>query len=227
MKMKMLWVGTSTNPKTGSIPQGYVGEEKSEARASCAGCPMLGNGCYYHQGSAGQAHNSMIRANKRDTTGQRYKLETALGKSVRIARYVRGAVGGDPNVFDRATVLGWIEQIRAHGMKGLLLYTHFWETKGAHLKGLAMASCDSLEDADRAIAAGWRVAVILPASDPTSKRTRLKSEPWAGEKFVTPNGHRVVVCPAQRPELRKDCNTCGLCDPTSHDGVKAIGFLEH
>ena len=223
--VRMLWVGVSGNIKTGNIPQGYVGESKEENRASCEGCPLLDDGCYHHQGTGRMAHSSMIRANKKNPA--RYELKTALKKAVRTARYARGAVGGDPAALTREQVDGYISTLRSAGLKGLLLYTHFWEGRGAHLKGVAMASCDTLEQADRAVDAGWRAAVILPASLPSSGRNRLKTPAWEGEKFTTPSGRRVVVCPAQRPELRKDCNTCGLCDPTKHERVPVIGFLEH
>ena len=91
-----------------------------------------------------------------------------------------------------------------------------------------MASVESMDDADRAIDAGWRAAVVLPVKGQDSTHNRVKDIPtWNGEDFTTPKGRRIVVCPAQRPELRKDCNTCGLCDPTQHAGVQAIGFLQH
>ena len=230
----MLWTGTSTNGKTGNIPQGYVGATKEECLDSCEGCPMLEK-CYHHNGTPRMAHASMQRAFIKSGP-ERYSLRSAIAKSVRTARYVRGAVGGDPNVFARDTVAGWIQDIRRAGMKGLLLYTHFWDSKGSHLKGLAMASVESMDDADRAIDAGWRAAVVLPFKGADSKHQRVKDLPvWDGgafhpdapKDFVTPKGRRIVVCPAQRPELRKDCNACGLCDPTQHAGVQAIGFLQH
>ena len=222
----MLWTGTSTNGKTGNIPQGYVGATKEECLDSCEGCPMLKK-CYHHNGTPRMAHAAMQRAFIKSGP-ERYSLRSAIAKSVRTARYVRGAVGGDPNVFARDRVAGWIQDIRRAGMKGLLLYTHFWDSKGSHLKGLAMASVESMDDADRAIDAGWRAAVVLPVKGQDSTHNRVKDIPaWNGEDFTTPKGRRVVVCPAQRPELRKDCNTCGLCDPTKHAGVQAIGFLQH
>ena len=183
--------------------------------------------CYHHNGTPRMAHASMQRAFIKSSPG-RYSLLSAVAKSVRTARYVRGAVGGDPNVFARDTVTGWIKDIQSAGMKGLLLYTHFWSSKGSHLKGLAMASVESMDDADRAIDAGWRVAVVLPVKGQDSTHGRVKDVPvWDGEEFTTPKGRRVNVCPAQRPGSRKDCNTCGMCDATSHPGVQAIGFLQH
>ena len=159
-----------------------------------------------------------------------------LPKSSRTARYIRIAVGGDPSEMTRKTVEGIVSQVKKFGMKGALGYTHFFDGKGAHLKGLVMASVDSLTDADRAVDAGWRAAVTLPFKVKGVKLKKFAHLPeWGGpigdttgpKDFVTPKGRRIVVCPAQRPELRKDCNTCGLCDATSHERVPIIGFLMH
>ena len=115
---KMLWVGRSQNDKTGNIPQGYVGDDKDQTEQSCEDCPLRKGGCYHWQGNARGAQASMQRAyvNK----PERYSLDHALGQSSRTAKYARGAVGGDPWVFPREIVQGWIDQIRDRGMKGLL-----------------------------------------------------------------------------------------------------------
>ena len=207
--------------KTGDIPQGYVGATKQETEKSCDGCPLYRNGCYHWQGTPGVAHASMVKANKKDS--ERYTLESAIKGSVRSARYARGAVGGDPWVFDRETVAGWIDSLKSQGIKGLLLYTHFAADKGAHLKGLAMASVHTLEEADDRIREGWRTAMIAPFKVPGSKRHKNTPE-WNGETFTTPDGHRGIVCPAQYK--RVNCNTCGLCD-AAHKKSPLIVFLKH
>ena len=228
----MLWVGRSTNDKTGDIPQGYVGATREETNESCKGCPLRDTSCYHWKGTPRMGQASMQRAHAK---GKDYTLSTAIGASRRLARYVRGAVGGDPAIFARETVASWVDEIRLAGLNGLLLYTHFWKTRGSHLRGLAMASCDTLEQADEAVDAGWRAAVTLPVKAKGSKHNRVAHLPvWGGpigapspKEFVTPKGRRVVVCPAQRDDLNKDCNTCGLCDPTDHENVPVIGFLQH
>ena len=158
---------------------------------------------------------------------ERYSLARALGQSRRTARYARGAVGGDPWVFDRETVEGWVRDITAEGLKGLLLYTHFAASKGAHLKGLAMASVHSLDEADDRIREGWRAAMVSDFRAPGSKRSTLKHLPeWKGEKFITPDGNEGVPCPAQYKAV--DCNACGLCD-AQREGKPAplIIFFQH
>jgi len=231
--MSMLWRPTSRNIKTGNIPQGYVGETKDETEASCAGCKWrkrdpvtkTGGGCYYWQGQTQGAHQSMRR--RAEDYPEEYTLGYALTNARRAARYVRAAVGGDPNIFRRATVLSWHNSVQKAGMKGMLIYNHFWSTKGAHLKGLTMASVDSTDEADQAVDAGWRAAVTITSHKaPGSNKPQLRKTPeWSGQEYTTPKGRQIVLCPAQVG--KRDCNTCGLCDPTSHHRVPIIGFLIH
>ena len=231
--MKMLWRPTSGNKKTGNIPQGYVGETKEQTEASCAGCSWrrkdpetgTGGGCYYWQGQTQGAHRSMRVRERRHP--DEYTLAYALRHARRTAQHVRAAVGGDPNVFTRETVLSWHAKVQHRGFRGLLIYTHFFKTKGAHLKGLAMASCDTLAEADEAVDAGWRAAVTITSHKaPGANKPQLrKKTEWSGQQYTTPKGRPVVLCPAQVG--RRDCNTCGLCDPTKHNHIPIIGFLQH
>ena len=231
--MQMLWRPESRNKKTGNIPQGYVGKTKAETEASCDGCKMRrknpetgeGGGCYYWQGQTQGAHQSMRVRSQRHP--HEYTLSYALANARRAARYVRAAVGGDPNTFTRSRVLSWHNAIKSSGMKGMLIYNHFWSTKGAHLKGLTMASVDSTDEADKAVDAGWRAAVTITSHKaPGSNKPQLRKTPeWSGQEYTTPKGRQIVLCPAQVG--RRDCNTCGLCDPTSHHRVPIIGFLIH
>ena len=222
--MRMLWVGVSKQEKTGNIPQGYVGESKEDTAESCSGCKQR-KACYYWNGRPSAAHSSMIRAAERDP--ERYTLRRALQNSIRSARYARGAVGGDPCVFTRAQVEEMHQTVKESGLRGLLLYTHFAETKARHLKGLALASCDSLRQVDRVIDAGWRAAVVLSSHrDPHSKQARVRHLPaWDGEVFTTPAGRTIDICPAQIPGTFIDCNRCGRCDPTQPG--PPVGFLSH
>jgi hypothetical protein len=231
--MTMLWRPTSGNAKTGNIPQGYVGKTKKQTEASCAGCKWRrkdpetgeGGGCYYWQGQTQGAHHAMrVRAGQHP---DQYTLSYALQHARRAARYLRAAVGGDPNIFSRETVQSWHDQVKAAGMKGVLAYTHFFASKGSHLRGLAMASCDTLDEADQAVDAGWRAAVTITSHKaPGSRKPQLRNKPeWTGQIYKTPKNRRVVLCPAQVG--KRDCNTCGLCDPTTHNQVPIIGFLIH
>jgi hypothetical protein len=157
-----------------------------------------------------------------------YTLDYVMQNARRAAHYARAAVGGDPNVFHQDEVQEWHDRIRFYyGLKGLLIYTHFFKTKGAHLKGLAMASCDTLAEADEAVDAGWRAAVTITSHKaPGANKPQIrKMQEWDGQQYTTPKGRPVVLCPAQVG--KRDCNTCGLCNPKSHERVPIIGFLQH
>ena len=221
MKTKMLWVGTSKNPKTGNIPQGYVGQTIDLAKKSCDGCPLKETTCYHWKGSSQMGHGSMTRGYLKDP--KRYFLKNALKNSVRSAKYARGAVGGDPSIFSRKEVEGFHNEVKGFGLKGLIMYTHFPFGKGAHLKGLALGSCD-LVGADALVNDGWRVAINLPMKEEGVKRHPDVPE-WDGRGFTTPEGKKVVICPAQT-NRGVDCNNCGLCDPTKK-ATALIGFLVH
>jgi len=229
----MLWRPDSRNTKTGPIPQGYVGATRAETERSCEGCPMRrrnattgkGGGCYFWGGQATGAQSSMQR--RAADKPQEYTLTHALNFARRTAKYVRGAVGGDTCIFTRKQVDGWHKQTRAAGLRGLLIYTHFFDTKGSHLKCLAMASVDTLGRADKAVNAGWKAAVtIKDRKAPGSRKPQLKATPeWNGERYTTPEGRKVSICPAQISD--KDCNTCGWCDPKNFKAPPIVGFLIH
>jgi len=221
MKTKMLWVGRSKNPKTGDIPQGYVGQTIDLAKESCVGCPLMETSCYHWKGSSQLGHNAMTRGHAKNP--EKYTLENALNNSARSARYARGAVGGDPSVFSREEVQSFHDEVKDFDLRGLILYTHFAQGKGSHLRGLAMASCD-LSNVDQLVNDGWRAAAILPMKMEGVKK--FKDVPvYDGRDFTTAEGKKVVVCPAQTHK-GVNCNTCGLCDPTK-DAADIIGFLQH
>ena len=237
-----LFTPQSKQPKTGNMPQGHVGETRDEARASCEGCKFLKDGCYHWFGSSQLAQGSMQKAHAKDKHKRRSDLGEVLKDSAVSANFVRIAVGGDPNVFTVSQMDEWRNTAREYGLKGLLGYTHFPETKGSHLKGLVMGSCDTLEQADRVMDSGWRVAVVVPAIDPKARPSKSKRwerkglKTWSGETFTTPKGRRITICPNQAGATIKErngrsrpvtCNDCGMCDATTRKGGDAIGFLLH
>lgn len=233
-KTEMMWTARSKNPKTGDIPQGYVGQTRELARKSCKGCALLKKPdndepwtpCYFWYGSAQMGHISMTKGYAKRGP-EAYSLEAVLPKAARSANYARGGVGGDPWVFTRETVKGWFQSIKDAGLRGLLLYCHFPD-KAAHLKGLAMASCN-LDEADDLVDQGWRTAAILPfkySKLSPVKAAVLKDVPeYDGRPITTKAGRKVVVCPAQTND-RTTCNDCGLCD-ASKEAADVIGFLQH
>ena len=220
----------SSNIKTGDVPQIAIGTTRAESITSCqaAECAFLatkhgGKGgtfrkdgaqiplCYAQYGTPALAHSAMIRsaANGKDKT-----LRAAFMGSVRSARMLRLGSIGDPgslSVADGKYIRDMADTMRVK----LIGYIHGWtrttdETQ--QWRGQIMASCDTLTEADEAIKAGWRPAVVLPRG-------------YDKPTFTTPGGTTGRVCKAQLPKSRATCNTCLMCDgdPTK----PPVGFIDH
>jgi hypothetical protein len=211
----ILWAATSSNVKTGNVPTAWVGTTRDACRESCRGCPLApkdigGNGeCYSHSGSPAIAHSSIRKA---AAAGKDRTLTAAIRGAVRSARMLRYTAIGDggrtaPGVADRI-----VEAARAAKLQ-LVGYTHHWREPAvaAEWRGRLMASVESMADADAALAAGWRAAVVVPVDTPA--------------RGTTPSGARFVVCPAQTSDGRVTCNDCRLCDASRPGPV--IAFREH
>lgn len=214
----ILWAPRSRNIKTGDVPTAWVGLSKADCLESCRGCPMApreagGDGsCYSHSGSPAIAAASIRKTAAR---GVRRDLTSALREASRAARMVRYTAIGDggrvaPGVADRI-----VATVKAAGL-AFVGYTHHWREAqvSADWRGRLMASVGSLEEADEALSQGWRAAAVVPADHPA--------------RSATPQGARVVVCPAQLAEERGravTCNDCRLCDASRSGPV--IAFREH
>ena len=220
--MRYLCTPTSTNDKTGNVPTIWIGASREESIRSCqeVGCPLLhkkygGQGgddqtiCYAQHGTPAFAHISTCKSHD---NGKDKSLAYALRNGSRSARMVRIGAIGDP------AALSWLDgaQIRAAVERAgldLIGYTHGWRLdKARQWRGYLMASCETLAQADAAIADGWRATVVLPFD-------------WTERTFKTPDGHTGIVCPAQIKSSRVTCNTCRLCDGSKRGPV--IGFIDH
>ena len=220
--MRYLCTSISTNLKTGNVPTIWIGATRSESIRSCieVGCALLhkkhggqGGGdnptCYAQSGTPAMAHSSISKA---ADNGKDYSLEHALNHGSRAAKIVRVGAIGDPAALSPIDSAYIRQTIKRAGLS-LVGYTHGWLMKTAqHWRGSLMASCDNLEQADQAIANGWRVAVVLPYDH-------------IDRKTYTPDGHTVIVCPAiLKPEI-VTCNSCILCDASKPGPI--IGFPDH
>lgn len=202
-----LWVRGGRNTKTGDVPALHIGRTRAESKASCEGCPLLDNGnCYAQYGTPAIAHSAMVKAHAR---GKDYSLKAALAGSRRAAKMVRLGAIGDPGALSLRYLSKAIKMIRSEGMDAVG-YTHHWRER-PDLAGMLMASCDTIAQADEALAMGYRAAVVLPADHVGS--------------FTTPNGAKGIVCPAIKAPGKVTCNTCRLCDGSKRGPV--IGFPDH
>ena len=109
-----------------------------------------------------------------------------------------------------------VEANKLSGAKGYTythhqLHTHNLEAiKYSNRNGFTVnASCESMTQADDAIAAGIPAVCVVDNSQPVPART--------------PNGTRVLVCPAQTSDT--NCKDCGICQQSNRKCV--VAFLAH
>jgi len=192
-RIKSMYVFSPDNRKTGECYSQYIGESREESIESCKGCPYLDGLCYSQGGSVGWSHSSMIRANQRGSHD--YDFDGGLKRAKR-ARFIRMGAIGDPS----ATPIAEIKKIKKHPLP-VIGYTHFWESRGSHLKDICLASCGSVAEADRAVAAGWRATIVVPKD-------------YDRPVDFSPDENRIVFCPnAQNKKIQ--CADCMICEAGS------------
>lgn len=235
------WISQSTNKKTGNIPTAYIGHSSKEAKATCSGCPLLegiprASGgklrCYAWQGTSKLGFGSMSLAatggkSAKDMAGTpalepggRYSIDYAISHRHPRARCARLGALGDPSRVRRHIFKSGVKLLRAAGL-AVLGYTHFWrgERRNQGLRTDLMASCDTVAQADDALARGWIPAAIVDY------------DPGPGVSIVlTPGGARLLVCPAMR-RSSTTCNDCRMCDPQhavwQAGKIHGIAFPDH
>lgn len=189
----------SANRKTGWMIQSYIirlDEKPSDAKraghdvSNCGGCPIKA-GCYVKEW---QDPGNVFRAFHRGA----YPVATVENVREAFGRHgmaLRGGSYGDPAAVPRARSF-WRELYEL--ASGHTNYTHAHRSpNGRGLKGLAMASVETREQARAAQAKGWKTFRIGAPGDE-------QGEP--GE----------IRCPYGDPAApRTTCEQCLLCDGSS------------
>jgi hypothetical protein len=204
----------SGNKKTGPIPT-----TMSERGTCPPSCSFYAAGCYALYGHVGAAWKNVGEDNSITWT---VFLET-------IARLPQGQlwrhnVAGDLRGYgDHVDPARLSELASANRGKRGFTFTHKPlgtraerdAVKNANAAGFTVnLSADTLSHADRLSDLGiGPVAVVVDEGEP--------------HKMKTPAGRHVIVCPAQRHELKKDitCMTCGLCALPRRKAI--IAFRAH
>ena len=155
----------------------------------------------------------MVKTNKEDPT--RYTFEYAMGRRYAAARMARFGSIGDPSAINHATLHRWIMMVRAERMS-VVGYTHHWrDPANQWLRDHFMASCETFEQVDEAIAMGWRPTVVVPTK-------------W-NERRTMSDGSPVLICPAITSKVKGNplvtCNDCRMCDIDRNRAV--IAFPDH
>jgi hypothetical protein len=229
MTYAIQFTAISRNRKIGPMPV------STTARKTCPpACPLFKKGCYAKGGPLGMLWTALSRARP----GSRYALPRgAFGQSLAWQQFVvkvaalpigtlwRHNQAGDlPGIGDQidAQALGKLVQANS-GRRGFT-YTHKPITGPygrANAKAMASAaaqgftinlSADNLAEADQLAATGLPTVVVLPR------------EVHGNVALHTPQGRRVVVCPAT---YRADvtCSTCQLCQRGKRSTI--VGFPAH
>jgi hypothetical protein len=215
----IFWINRTSNRKTGDIPTAFVGETRQESLESCEGCPLRDSSCYAQRGVVAVAQNSMVK--RIGKVGHKpYALGQALRTRSVMARYARFTAIGDGARCNPEDVRQHHDEVRATGL-GWLAYTHFREeVKAQGNQDLFCASTGSFEEADQALAMGFKRATVVGAWD-IYDEDKLK--------WTTPGGATAIICPAMKAhskDKRINCNQCGLCDP-QHKGPQVVIFPDH
>lgn len=205
----------SGNIKTGPIPVSV------SSRATCPQtCPFLkGGGCYAAAGYYTRLHwDAVTRGDRGEPLAGFLARIRALPEGQLWRHNVSGDLVASPAGRLSRRFLDALTKAN-QGRRGFT-YTHHLPELGenAHLLRRANrggfrvnVSTESERAADAAIAQGLPAVMAVPS---TETRTTWR----------TPEGNRVLVCPAQRSDTRQ-CADCALCHTRGRRVI--IGFLAH
>lgn len=207
--MKARFVLKSENGKTGPMPVVYL------SRDTCpAACPLKGRGCYGAYGPLAWGWDKLDDGRQGGTWEEMLAKVGALPEGT-IWRYgVLGDLPGESNEVD----LDRLEQlVEANAGKQGFGYTHKPMTEAnagairkANKAGFTInLSANTLAEVDAL--AGLRVGPVVV------------SMPKGSGNMTTPEGRKVVVCPAYKADIT--CLKCKLCAKAGRRTV--IGFPAH
>ena len=216
--MKMLYHLTpvSSNAKTGPIPVSTSG------KANCwNGCPFYGNGCYAESGPLAIHWKAVSTGLRGDDWSTFVSRIAALRRNTFWRHNQAGDLAGDGPAIDRQKLQ---ELTAANTGKLGFTYTH----KPMHDDPHADANRAAVRDANRD---GFTVNLSGNTLEHADSLAALNIAPVcvvlpsdATANTVTPQGRKVVVCPAtQRDNVT--CDSCRLCSKSTRTCI--IGFPAH
>lgn len=223
----IIFSAKSSNAKTGPIPV-----STSSAETCPDACPLKAQGCYAKYGPLGMIWSAMTKAGP-NATFKNGRSEVATKswpdflKAIRLlpkdTLWRHNQAGDLPGIGDSIDTVALADLVKSNKGKRGFTYTHKpvadnatnrKAVKSANANGFTInLSADNLSEADElsALNIGPVVAVLPDTVN-------------GNEKIYTPNGKRVVVCPAT---YRDDvtCQSCGLCSIRTRSTV--VGFPAH
>ena len=208
----------SANAKTGAMP--VTTTEESSCPKSCP--HLQSGGCYAKSGPVSWHWNKVSKGLRGGTWDE---LTTYVSK-LKAGQLWRHNQAGDffsteqgSKEYIRLDLLkSLVDANKSSGAKGYTythheLHTHNLEAiKYSNRNGFTVnASCESMTQADDAIAQGVPAVCVVDSTKPVPART--------------PAGTRVLVCPAQDESRDVDCKSCGICQQANRKCV--VAFLAH
>lgn len=214
--MKFHFVRMSSNRKTGPIP--VVGSESSTCPPECPFRHDNEGGCYAKMGLTNISWRSLDQGKEGPSFMDLKGLVQSI-KSLPVGQLWRYAVFGDlPGNGSEVDSQAVRKIVSANNRRKGFGYTHKPLTENnlkiireANKKGFTInLSANSLAHADRLKKTGLPVVTVLPADQKSN--------------CLTPEGHKVVVCPATKSD-RMTCANCGLCQMKNRGVI--VGFPAH
>jgi hypothetical protein len=208
--MKVHLTLVSSNAKTGPIPV-----STSSACTCSDACPFKANGCYADSGPL-KLHWSKVTSGQRGFDWSAFLAKVRTFPAGQLWRH--NQAGDLPGVGDKVDAKALRELADANVGKRGFTYTHkplslgnLSAIRSANKRGFVVnLSANSVSHADRLAKTGLPVAAVVPQDSP--------------DRFTTPEGNRVVVCPAQRVE-GLSCDKCRLCAKGNRGFI--VGFKPH
>jgi len=232
-------------PKSGNEKCGPIGVSTS-SRATCSmTCPFHpdnGGGCYADAGYHLRNHWNLVTSGARGLPFNDFLDQI---RKLKPDTYFRHNQAGDCVLDDMGNIslkfLNGILDAIKH-LKASWTYTHHKiesqinidRIKKANKEGFTInVSTESLTELDKTLNRDLVGVVVIPSiNNPDIEAYEVleegKSKPTTYykqvNKITTPEGNRVVVCPAQtRPNVT--CKTCGLCSRA--DRKFSLAFITH
>ena len=200
----------SGNAKTGPIPV-----STSSATTCPDACPFKLSGCYAKSGPLA-IHWSKVTSG---TRGMDWQSFLSAIYSLPVGQlWCHNQAGDLPGVGSKIDRKALTQLVKVNSGKRGFTYTHKPLTK-VNVQAIAKAnksgfvvnlSANSIDHADSLVGHGLPIAAVVPQSSP--------------DRFVSPGGNRIVICPAQRIE-NMNCDKCRLC--AKADRTFIVGFRPH
>lgn len=180
-------------------------------------CPLKANGCYANGGPLLRHWNEVSKGNRGNDWNGFINAVRSLPKKWKFRHNQAGDLPGENEQIDSEKLNQLALAVKSNELIAWT-YTHkplneknLNAIKKANQNGFTInASADNLKEADSFKNQGIPVVVVLPKDSP--------------DTVLTPNGHKVVVCPAQRNE-KSNCSNCLLCAKNQRSVI--VGFKAH